>query len=81
MIVSVVQIGNSKGIRIPKPLLEQCDIAEAVDLRVDGKRIVLTPVKAKPREGWAAAAKRAHEAGDDELLIPDVLPDDPEVEW
>lgn len=81
MKVKIVPIGNSKGIRIPKPLLEQCAIADAVDLRTDGRRIVLTAVKAKSRQGWDEAAQRMHECGDDELLIPDVLEDDIEVAW
>ena len=37
MIVSIVRIGNSKGVRIPKPVLEQCEIDDAVNMRVDGK--------------------------------------------
>ncbi len=81
MKVNVVPIGNSKGIRIPKPLLQQCNIDRAVDLRLEGKRIVLTPVRSRPRQGWAAAAERMHQAGDDALLIPDVFPDDVEVDW
>lgn len=80
MKVKVVSIGNSRGIRIPKPMLEQCSIKDAVELRSDGKRIVLTPVKSKPRQGWAAAAAEAHKAGEDKLLIPDVFEDDIEVE-
>jgi antitoxin MazE len=81
MKLSVVRIGNSKGIRIPKPLLDQCQITEAVDLKIEGKRIVLTPVKSKPRQGWAAEAVRMHEAGDDALLIPDVFEEDVDVPW
>ncbi len=81
MKIKVVPVGNSRGIRIPKPLLRQCAIEDAVELRTDGKRIVLTPVKSKPRQGWAEAAERMHRAGDDELLIPDVFEDDIEVEW
>jgi len=81
MKLSVVRIGNSKGIRIPKPVLDQCHITEAVDLKIEGKRIVLTPAKSTPRQGWAAAAERMHEAGDDELLIPDAFEDDVEVPW
>jgi antitoxin MazE len=81
MKLSVVRIGNSRGIRIPKPLLDQCHITEAVELKIEGKRIVLTPLKSKPRQGWAAAADRMHEAGDDELLIPDVFEEDVEVPW
>jgi antitoxin MazE len=81
MKLSVVRIGNSRGIRIPKPLLDQCHITEAVDLKIEGRRIVLTPVQSKPRQGWAAAADRMHEVGDDELLIPDVFEEDVEVPW
>ena len=81
MKVKVVPIGNSKGIRIPKPLLDQCRIANAVELRVQGNRLVLTPVPSRPREGWAEAARRMHQAGDDALLIPDVFSEDIEVEW
>lgn len=81
MRVSVVPIGNSRGIRIPKPLLEECGITDAVELRRVGKRLVLTPHRAQPRAGWAEAAARMHEAGDDALLIPDVFPDDPEAAW
>jgi len=76
MIVRIVQIGNSEFIRIPRHVLEQCDIAEIANLRFEGNRLVLTQAKAKPRQGWAAAAKRAREAGDDVLLIPDVFPED-----
>ena len=81
MKVSVVPIGNSKGIRIPKPLLQQCDIGQTVDLKLEGKRIVLTAIKAGPRQGWAAAAQRMHREGEDALLIPDVFLDDVEVDW
>jgi antitoxin MazE len=81
MKVSVVRIGNSKGIRIPKPILDQCEITEAVELTVDGDHIVLAPVKSKPRQGWAAAAAHMREVDDDRLLIPDVFEEDVEVEW
>jgi len=79
MRLNVVRIGNSKGIRIPKPLLDQCHITGTVDLKIEGQRIVLTPVKSQPRQGWAAAAERMHEAGDDELMIPDVFEEDVEI--
>ena len=38
-------------------------------------------IKAQPRQGWAAAAKRAHENGDDELVIPDVVEDEKFEDW
>ena len=45
MLISVVAIGNSKGIRIPKAILEQCDIRDKIHLKVSGGRIVLEPVR------------------------------------
>ncbi len=65
----VIPIGNSKGIRIPKPLLELCHIEQTVDLRVKGEMILIRPIKHKPRTGWESAFKRMHERGEDRLLI------------
>jgi antitoxin MazE len=52
-----------------------------VDPRSDGKRIVLTPLKARPRQGWAEAAREMHRLGDDELLIPNVFDDEADLAW
>jgi len=80
MNVRVVQIGNSRGIRIPQQVLDRCGIDNAVDLTVEGTKIVLSPVKTKPRHDWEQQAKQMRENGDDELLIPDVFPDDADLE-
>lgn len=66
----VVKIGNSKGIRIPKALLDQTGIMEDVDLEVEDNRIIIRPVSS-PRSGWEDAFRTMAEKGDDELLIPD----------
>lgn len=71
MRVELVRIGNSRGIRIPKPLIEQCGLESTVDLRVEQGRIVITPAQS-PRDGWDEAF-RAAANGDDELLL-DGLP-------
>jgi len=81
MQVNVVKIGNSRGIRIPKKVLDQCHVEGVLELTVNDDDIVLTPVRRKPREGWTKAARICHELGDDRLLIPDVLPDDVDCEW
>jgi len=81
MQVNVVKIGNSKGIRIPKKVLDQCQVDETLDLNVQDNVIMLTPMHKHPREGWAESAKLCHERGDDKLLIPDVLDDDQDWEW
>ncbi|MBI2923920.1 MAG: AbrB/MazE/SpoVT family DNA-binding domain-containing protein [Planctomycetes bacterium] len=81
MRVNVVRIGNSRGIRLPKAILNQCEISDALDLRVDGRRIVLVPLKSAPRAGWASAARRMSAAGDDALLLPDSLSEDADLNW
>lgn len=81
MNVTVVRIGNSRGIRIPRKVLDQCHIDSQVDLSVKGERIVLTAVKNGPRQGWAEAARKMRECGDDELLVPDVFPEEDALEW
>ena len=81
MNISITRIGNSRGIHIPQEILDQCQVEDVVDVKVEKNRIVLEPVKRKPREGWDRAAQQMHEAGEDALLIPDVFEDDVEVEW
>lgn len=77
----LVPIGNSRGIRIPKAVLQQCEMTDEVDLSVEGRQIILRPTEAEPRSGWREAAARMAAAGDDELLIPDVFEDDVSVDW
>ncbi len=82
MLVSVVAIGNSKGIRIPKAILEQCDIRDQIELEVRDGRIVLEPVRDTPRKNWAEAFRQMAGNREDELLIPDELEIDAEDwEW
>ena len=69
MKTKIVRIGNSRGVRIPKPLLEQAGLPEEVTLRVEEGAIVIE-AHSHPRAGWAEAAALAHERGDDELLDP-----------
>jgi antitoxin MazE len=63
----IVRIGNSQGVRLPRPLLEQAGLGEDVVLRATPGRIVIEAARA-PRAGWADAAKAMHAAGDDALL-------------
>lgn len=65
----IVQIGNSRGIRIPKPLLEQAGLHDEVDLQVGDSCIVIAAVS-PPRAGWADAARRMRQHDDDQLLDP-----------
>ena len=72
MKVKLVRIGNSRGIRIPKPVLEQCGFRDTVELRVENDRVVIAPGRT-PREGWEEAFRAAGPSSNDELLL-DALP-------
>jgi len=63
----IVRIGNSRGIRVPKLLLDQADLPDEVELRAEPGRLVVRAA-ARPRAGWAAKARAIHEDGDDRLL-------------
>lgn len=72
MQVSVVQIGNSKGIRLSKTLLEKYHITDKVELVLENDYIILKPV-AEPRKNWEAVFAEMHRNGDDKLLIDSVF--------
>jgi antitoxin MazE len=63
----IVRIGNSRGIRIPKTLLDEADLPEEVELYAEPGRLVVQAAR-RPRSGWAAAAKRMRAHGEDVLL-------------
>jgi antitoxin MazE len=68
----VIKIGNSQGLRIPKPILEQTGITGDVEIEVEKNQIIIRPVK-NAREGWDAAFKIMAEKGDDEPIIDDSI--------
>lgn len=63
----IVRIGNSQGIRIPKPLLEQTGLNGEVNIRAEGRSLVVRSNR-KPRAGWAAAFQEMARRGGDALL-------------
>ena len=63
----IVRIGNSRGIRVPKMLLEQAQLPEEVELQAEHGRLVVRAARG-PRVGWAEAAQAMHSRGEDQLL-------------
>lgn len=63
----IVRIGNSKGIRIPKPLIEQTGLSDEVTIEAVGSRLVIRAAQ-RPRAGWAEAFQGMAAVGDDLLL-------------
>jgi antitoxin MazE len=76
----IVQIGNSRGIRLPKVLLEEAQLEDEVELEAEPGRIVIRRGN-RPRTGWAAAARRMHQQGEDVLLDPPTATRFDEKEW
>ena len=75
MRVPIVPIGNSKGIRFSKTLIEKYDLKDAVDIILDEEFIIIKPV-INPRNNWEKAFKEMHENGDDKLIIEDIFEDE-----
>jgi len=63
----IVKIGNSRGIRVPKVLLDQAQLPDEVELHAEPGRIIVQATR-RPRAGWAKAAQAMREAGHDVLL-------------
>lgn len=63
MRLAVVSIGNSKGIRIPKAVLDKYQIKDSVDVEMRDDALILKPVH-NPREGWEEQFKQAIAHGD-----------------
>jgi antitoxin MazE len=80
MRTQLVQIGNSQGIRIPKPLIEEAGLGRDIEISVEKDSLVVRPAH-KPREGWAEAFKAMAEAGEDQLLDPECPTEWDESEW
>ena len=66
----IVKIGNSRGIRIPKPLLDQTGIVDDVELEVEKTQIIIRPIS-NPRPGWDKAFRIMAKNGHDTLIDED----------
>ncbi|MDP4240176.1 MAG: AbrB/MazE/SpoVT family DNA-binding domain-containing protein [Bacteroidota bacterium] len=80
MEASIIKIGNSKGLRLSKSILEQYNINEKVEIILEKGRIILKPIE-KPRKNWEASFKEMRKNNDDQSLIEDVFNDETLEEW
>ena len=82
MLATIRRLGNSQGILIPKPLLQQVGLVDQAELRIEGDALVLRKPKAAARTGWAEASRRLAAAGDDAPVLPDFANEgDAELRW
>jgi antitoxin MazE len=84
MRVRIVRIGNSRGVRIPKPLIEETGLDGEVEIRVRNDTLIISPVR-QPRQGWSEAFRAMAARGDDAPVHGDQLRssawDEDEWEW
>jgi len=73
----IVPIGNSRGVRIPKPILEQSGVGEEVEIYVVDRQIVIRGAS-RPRQGWDESFRAMAATGDDALLDDEAAAD---TEW
>lgn len=82
MQVAIRTMGNSKGVLIPKPILEQTGLQDAADLQVVNGVIEIRPLKRNPREGWAGDSARIAQHDDDALAWPEFANEnDATLQW
>jgi len=80
MEIPIIRIGNSKGFRLSKTLLERYNIKDKVELILEKGHIIIKPIN-NPRQGWERQFRKMSEAGDDQLLFDDVFDDENLEEW
>jgi len=80
MELSIIQIGNSKGFRLSKTLIEKYNIKDKVELILEKGYMVIKPISS-PRKDWEKAFKEMNENGDDQLLFNDVFENENLEEW
>ena len=82
--VSIRQIGNSQGVVIPKPVLAQLGLSReaGAEMTIEDGALVLRRPASPARTGWAEAARRIADAGDDELVMGEFgNAEDSELVW
>lgn len=80
METAIIKIGNSKGLRLSKTILEKYSIKDKVELILEKGQIILKPIE-EPRKNWEQAFEKMHLNNDDSLLINDAFEDENLEEW
>lgn len=80
METSIIKIGNSKGLRLSKTILEKYNIKDKVEIILEKGQIIIKPIET-PRQNWEEAFERMSNEGDDKMLMNDVFDDEKFEEW
>ncbi len=80
MQASLISIGNSKGVRLPRAVIEQAGLTSQLEIEVSGGAVIIRSAR-RAREDWASAAADCHRAGEDQLDQWDATTGDFEGVW
>jgi antitoxin MazE len=80
MLTKIRRLGNSRGILIPKPLLEQAGLEDQAEILVEGNTLIVRKPRKVPRQGWAEDSKRLAACGDDALIWPE-FSNEADADW
>ena len=80
MEATIIKIGNSRGLRLSKSILEKYNINDKVEIILEKGRIILKPIES-PRKNWETAFQKMHLENDDQLLVNDVFDNETFEEW
>ena len=80
MEASIIKIGNSKGLRLSKTILDKYNIKDKVEIILDKGQIIIKPIEA-PRKNWETAFQKMNIMGDDKMLIDSIFNDENLEEW
>lgn len=80
MKTAIIKIGNSKGLRLSKTILEKYNIKDKVEMILEKGHIILKPID-NPRKNWSAQFEKMRENNDDQMLLDDVFEDENLEEW
>jgi antitoxin MazE len=79
MKAAIIKIGNSKGMRIPKSILEQCGFSDKAEIYTEGNKLIIVPLKA--RDGWEDSFKHYIPEKKQESFISNNWDNDKEWQW
>lgn len=82
---TLIRIGNSQGVRIPKAIIVQAQLEDKeLEFKIIDDGLLIQPVK-KPREGWKEQFDRALESREstvaDQEWLDAPLTDEEDWEW
>ena len=80
METAIIKIGNSKGLRLSKTILDKYNIKDKVEIILEEGQIIIKPIET-PRQNWEAAFEKMSKEGDDKMLLNDIFDDENFEEW